>query len=383
MQLNGRMRRYLQEQLLYDLTRKTVVLTGARQVGKTTLARQLMERHAAPQYLNWDVAGDRAVLLRQSWNPRADLLVFNEIHKMADWKAWLKGVIDARSEGQALLVTGSARMDTFRQSGESLAGRYHHLHLDPVSVREWCEHSGMAADQALLHLIERGGFPEPCLAERPDDAQRWRRQYTTDLIREDVLEFSRLHEINTMRVFVELLRERVGSPLSLASLARDLAVSPTTLRRYLDILVALYVVIVVQPWHRNIARSLLQAPKVYFTDTGLVKGDAGVQFENAVAVMLRKQVHHLVDTRGCEAGLHYIRTKDGAEVDFSLSLEGSLTQLVECKLADSSPHRALARFALQFPEAEAVQLVRDARHREQRGAVAVEPAGEWLARLLV
>ena len=79
--------------------------------------------------------------------------------------------------------------------------------------------------QALRHLIERSGFPEPCLAERPDDAQRWRRQYATDLIREDVLEFSRLHEINTMRVFVELLRQRVGSPLSLAPQHRSLAVA--------------------------------------------------------------------------------------------------------------------------------------------------------------
>ena len=103
-----------------------------------------------------------------------------------------------------------------------------------------------------------------------------------------------------------------------------------------------------------------------FTDTGLVKGDAGVRFENVVAVMLRKQVHHLVDPRGCDAVLHYTRTKDGVEV--------------ECKLADSSPHRAFSRFALQFPEAEAVQLVRDARQQEQRGAVAVMPAGEWLAR---
>lgn len=151
-------------------------------------------------------------------------------------------------------------METFRQSGESLAGRYLHLHLAPISVREWCTHRQTTPQDALLHLIERGGFPEPCLAERADDAQRWRRQYATDLIREDVLEFSRLYEINTMRVFFELLRERVGSPLSLASLARDLAVSPTTLRRYLDILEALYVVIVVQPWHRNIARALLQAP---------------------------------------------------------------------------------------------------------------------------
>ena len=122
---------------------------------------------------------------------------------------------------------------------------------------------------------------------------------------------------------------------------------------------------------------------MYFTDTGLVKGDASVRFENAVAEMLCKQVHHLVDTSGCDAGLHYIRTKDGAEVDFSLSLEGSLSYLVECKLADSSPHRALSRFALQFPEAEAVQLVRDARQQEQRGAVSVVPAGEWLARLPV
>jgi hypothetical protein len=164
-----------------------------------------------------------------------------------------------------------------------------------------------------------------------------------------------------MRVFVELLRERVGSPLSLASLARDLAVSPTTLRRYLDILAALYVVIVVQPWHRNIARALLQAPKVYFNDTGLVKGDAGVRFENAVAVILHHQVHQLVDSRGCEAGLHYIRTKDGTEVDFCLSVDGHPSQLVECKLADTTPHRALSRFAGQFPEAAATQIVRDAR----------------------
>jgi predicted AAA+ superfamily ATPase len=296
------------------------------------------------------------------------LLVLDEIHKMPAWKSWLKGVIDAKLPAQSLLVTGSARMETFRQSGESLAGRYLHLHLAPISVREWCTHRKTTPQDALLHLIERGGFPEPCLAERADDAQRWRRQYATDLIREDVLEFSRLHEINT---------------LSLASLARDLAVSATTLRRYLDILEALYVVIVVQPWHRNIARALLQAPKVYFTDTGLVKGSDGVRFENAVAVMLTKQVHFLSDTRGLEAGLHYIRTKDGAEVDFCLSSDGALTQLVECKLADSSPHRALLRFASQFADAEAVQIVRDARQEERRGPIAVLPAAEWLARLEV
>ena len=110
--------------------------------------------------------------------------------------------------------------------------------------------------------------------------------YFTALIREDVVEFSRLHEINTMRLFVELLRERVGSPLSMASIARDLAISPTTLKRYLDVLQALYIVFTVQPWHHNVARAILQTPKVYFFDTGLVRGDDGVRLENAVAARL-------------------------------------------------------------------------------------------------
>ncbi|MFZ4652352.1 MAG: ATP-binding protein, partial [Rubrivivax sp.] len=144
-----------------DLSRKVVVLTGARQVGKTTLARRLMADRREAQYLNWDVPADRAVLVNQSWSPRAGMLVLDEVHKMPDWKAWLKGVADGRPDGQAVLVTGSARMDTFRQAGESLAGRYVSLRLQPVTVREWMAHRGDTAEDALEHLIARGGFPEP------------------------------------------------------------------------------------------------------------------------------------------------------------------------------------------------------------------------------
>ena len=375
------MKRYLDSLLLNDLSTKTVVLTGPRQVGKTTLSRQLMQSFGNAQYLNWDVLADRAVLQRQSWNPRAGLLVMDEIHKMPNWKAWLKGVVDGRPASQSLLVTGSARMETFRQSGDSLAGRYFAFRLHPISVREWCEQQNSNPAEALDHLLERGGFPEPCLAADSTQAERWRAQYFTDLIREDVLEFSRLHEINTMRLFVELLRERVGSPLSLASIARDLAVSPVTLKRYLDILQALFIVFTVHPWHRNIGRAILQAPKVYFFDTGLVRGDQGVRLENAMAGMLLKQAHFLQDSAGREAGLHYIRTKDGAEVDFALSEAGRLTQLIECKSGDNKPHRALIRFAGQFPDAEAVQLVHSLRQEEFLHGIAITDAANWLARL--
>jgi len=94
--------------------------------------------------------------------------------------------------------------------------------------------------------------------------------------------------------------------------------------------------------------------------------------------MLRKHVDFLRDTRGVNAELHYIRTKDGAEVDFALSEEHRLTQLIECKLADATPHRALAAFAERFPNARAVQLVRELRQEEQRGRIEVLRAAPWL-----
>jgi predicted AAA+ superfamily ATPase len=364
-----------------DLPRKLVLLTGPRQVGKTTLARHLEEAAGSATYLNWDVPADRAVLQRQSWPVSSRLLVFDEIHKMAGWKSWLKGVVDGRPAGQQLLVTGSARMETFRQSGDSLAGRYFAYRLHPVSVREWCEASQVTPQQALDHLLQRGGFPEPCLADDAIQAERWRAQYLTDLVREDVLEFSRVQEIGAMRLFVEVLRDRVGSPLSLASIARDLAISPTTLQRYLDILRALFIVFTVRPWHRNIARALLQSPKVYFFDTGLVRGGDGPRLENAVAAMLLKHVHWLCDARGRQTSLHYVRTKDGAEVDFAVAEEGELTQLVECKWADPHPHRALTRFAVDFPQVQAVQIVRELRQEEDLGRVQIRQAAAWLAGL--
>lgn len=375
------MHRYLVPSILSDLGTKMVVLTGPRQVGKTTLAQSLQQHFGRCQYLNWDIADDRRILMAQSWNPRADLLIMDEIHKMPKWKLFLKGAYDGLGADQSLLVTGSARMETFRQAGESLAGRYYHLRLHPLSVREWVEQSNATPEQALDRLIERGGFPEPFLAESRETAQRWRRQYFTDLVREDVVEFSRIHEIRAMRLLVEMLRQRVGSPLSIASLARDLQLSPNTVAKYIDILEALYIIFLVRPHHRNVARAILKEPKVYFFDTAYVDGDDGVTFENACATMLLKHVQYEQDVQGKETSLHYLRTKEGAEVDFVICENGDPVRLIECKHTDKRPAPSLQRFAVAFPEAEAIQLVRVLRQEEYHKPVMVLKAADWLAEL--
>lgn len=375
------MKRQIEPLVRRDLARKMVFLTGPRQAGKTTLAQQIAHGLSGAQVLNWDVLGDRRVMLAQTWSPTAPLLVFDELHKMRDWRAWLKGVYDGRPEGQAMLVTGSARLDAFRQAGESLAGRYYSWHLLPVGLCEYMAESGATPEQALTRLLERGGFPEPLLVEDPRDARRWRQLYLEGLIRDDILEFSRIAEVRAMRNFVEMLRERVSSTLSLASMARDLQVSPTTLGRYLEILQTLHIVLVIRPFHRNIARALLKEPKVYFFDTGLVKGDEGARFENACAILLHGQVQQRRDAEGMELDLHYIRDKEKREIDFVVTESGQPTRLIECKWSDPSLPAYLATMAARFPDAQATLLVRHLRQREQRGKVAVEPAADWLATL--
>ena len=380
MNINSSARR-LAENIRQDLGRKLVVITGARQAGKTTLARQLMAGFETAQYLNWDVPADRTLIADNAWSPKSGLVVFDEIHKMKEWKSFLKGAWDGRSPGQAMLVTGSARMDTFHEGGESLAGRYFNWRLHPFSVRELVETQGISPADALALLLERGGFPEPCLASSATEADRWRAQYATDLIREDVLDFSRVHEVRTLQLLFTMLRERVGSPIKVSALAQALQVSPSTAARYLDILEALYIVFRVTPWHRDVSRSLLKEAKVYFSDTGLVIGDAGAKLENAVAAMLLKHCHHRQDAEGKAVALHTIRDKERHEIDFVLTEGDTVTDLIEVKRADPVPSAYLHRMAQRFTSARALQVVEELRQPAQHGVVEVVSAAPWLAGL--
>ena len=285
-------------------------------------------------------------------------------------------------EKQAILVTGSARLETFRQTGESLAGRYFHHHLMPISAREASSH--LSPYEAVEQLNSLGGFPEPFLSGSERDADRWRNQYFTDIVREDILEFSRIQEVKTMRVLIELLRERVGSPVSLSSLSGDLQISLNTVKKYISILESLYIVFAIRPYHKNIARSILKEPKVYFYDTGYVKGDAGIQLENTTAVCLLKHCYYSIDTQGEDIKLSYLRTRDGREVDFVLVKDEVIDQMIEVKLSDRKHSKGLIYFKERLKGAAAIQLVHNLSGAEfdREREISLEPAGDFLSRLL-
>ncbi len=352
-----------------DLQRKMVFLAGPRQVGKTHLALTLLKKTAHGVYLNYDNVEHRAIIAKAAWLPTTELLVLDELHKMPGWKNFLKGVFDTKPARLKILVTGSARLDTFRVSGDSLAGRYFRHRLNPLSVAEIAD----ATESTIDTLMTRGGFPEPFLAETDQDADRWRMQYVDGLVRTDILDFERIQDLRAIQLTLELLRRRVGSPVSITSLAQDVACSPNTIRKYLDILEALCIIFRVAPFHHNIARSLLKEPKLYFYDTGMVKGDEGLRFENLVAVSLLKHVNAIEDYEGKRATLHYLRTKEKKEVDFAVAVEDQPTTIIEAKFTEGTPTPSLRYFHAKY-ELPAVQVVRHLRQERLDGTIVVRSA---------
>jgi len=268
---------------------------------------------------------------------------------------YLKGLYDTKPQGFKILVTGSSRMETFKKADDSLAGRFFIHHLLPLSLSELKDD---LTQNKLDRLIERSGFPEPFLADNQEEVARWRKLYTDSLVREDIINFETVTDIKALYNVFEILRRSVGSPISFSNIARDVGVSPITVKKYILVLESLYIIFSIRTFSTKIKRSILKESKIYFYDTGLVIGDRGLMFENFVAVSLLKHVTLSNDIHGTSNDLMYLRIKENKEVDFVLVDSDHLPQkMIEVKYSDTSVSKNLIYFKNKYG-IPAVQLVR-------------------------
>ena len=368
------MKRLLEAKIRADLDQKIVLLSGPRQVGKTTLAKAIYPNTS--EYFNMDSEEHRLLIRRQAWRRDCDLVIFDELHKIKKWKSWIKGIYDTQGVRPRLLVTGSSRLDTYRKGGDSLAGRFFNFRLHPFSVAELKGND--TPDKTLEKIMKVGGFPVPFLKGSDEGAKRWRRSHIDRILHEDIFDVSSLRDIRGLETLVELLRNCVGSTISFESLSRDLQVSPHTVKQWINILESLYVLFIVTPYSRNIARSLLKQPKIYFYDTGFIKEDEGARFENTVACALLKHLHFLEDTRGEKCTLHYLRDKEKREVDFLTVRDGQPQWLIETKISgeETSSLRHFSGFLTK--KTDPILLVKNLKRELFFEGVKVKKASEWL-----
>lgn len=355
--------RYLTPFVIEDLQDKMVFVGGPRQVGKTTLCRNLVAEHFSNHaYFNWDNRADRKAITDSSWPGDAKLLIFDEIHKYRHWKGLIKGEYDKLKETYKFLVTGSSRLDVYRRGGDSLQGRYHYYRLHPFSLAET---EGIASTlslqselpigqnfhQAAMEILDVfGGFPEPFMKQSSRQLRRWHNEKTERMFREDIMDIEAIRDIGNMKLLSDILPSRVGSLLSLNGIREDLEVSFRAVSHWMDILEAFYYHFRIYPFSAKKIRSLKKEPKLYLWDWSEVEDDAA-RFENLVASHLLKYVHFITDYEGHKAELYFLRDVDKREVDFLVTIGGKPWFAVEVKLNDSalSPHILYFKERLSIP----------------------------------
>lgn len=369
--------RALEPTVAADLREKMVFLSGPRQSGKTTLARAILahaHRAHAGRYFNWDDDDARARILDREF-PQRGLVVFDELHKYSRWRNLVKGLYDQHRPALRILVTGSARLDLYRRGGDSLQGRYHHLRLHPLSLKE--------ADCTFGDLMRFGPFPEPLLAGSERAARRWSREYRSRLVREDVATLERIVELGAMELLAARLPALVGSPLSINAVREDLQVAHKTVERWLDIFERLMFIFRLAPFGPPRIKAVKKSRKHYVFDWTAIPDD-GPRFENVIAFHLLKECHHQEDVDGLDSELRFFRDVEGREVDFVQLQAGKPVRFVECKLSDTAISPALLYLQRKFPAVNAVQVIaKRGIDRVAREGVRLVSADRFLAELSV
>ena len=324
-------RRRSNQNVLNALGRQAaVVLLGARQVGKTTLALEIAES-AGAIYLDLESRADREKLAEPAlyldeYEDR--LVILDEIHRAPELFQELRGLIDrGRRRGKRtgrFLILGSASLDLLRQSGESLAGRIEYVELDPLDVSEAAPDA-----RAMTSLWVRGGFPDSFLAANDPDSMTFRRNFVRSYLERDVAQFGRRIPAETLERFWTMLAHGQGTLLNASKLAAGLSVSAPTVSSYIDLLVDLLLVRRLRPFHANVKKRLVKSPKIYVRDSGIVHALLGVEDHDALAghpvVGASWEgfvIENLLAVAPPRTMASFYRTLAGAEIDLLLELPG-------------------------------------------------------------
>ena len=314
-----------------------VVLLGPRQVGKTTLAREVARGRDAV-YVDLERPSDIAKLsdIEQYCEENADrLLILDEVHRVPGLFAPLRSIIDERRQAGKraglFLLLGSASVDLLKQSSETLAGRVAHCELHPFNATE------VPVDR-LRRLWCRGGFPESYLAHSDEESLEWRIAFIRTYLERDIPQFGPRIPAETLRRFWTMLAHNQGQTHNAAALARGLDVNGVTIARYLDLMVDLLLIRRLAPWVSNLGRRLVKAPKVYVRDSGVCHALLGIEtvddlFGHPVIGGSWEGfvVENIASALPARASCGYYHTSGGAEVDLVVDLGAGELWAIEIK----------------------------------------------------
>ncbi len=333
-----------------------VVLTGPRQAGKTTLARELLPEDS-PNYFDLEDPLSLARLEepRTALDPLEGLVVLDEVQRRPDLFPVLRVLADRTRRSTRFLILGSASGDLLRQSAESLAGRMERIEIGGFTLAE-------VGPQATASLWRRGGFPLAFLAGSEADSIAWRKQFIQTLLERDLPQWGVRVPATTLLRFWTMIAHYHGQTWNAAEPARALGVNPSTSRRYLDLLTDALMIRQLQPWHANLRKRQVKSPKVYVRDSGLLHQLFGL--ENEKAVLSHPKVGASWEGFAIEQILaaepydeaYFWATHQGAEIDLILR-RGDRLLGVECKRADAPRLTPSIRIALEDLGLERVAVV--------------------------